>query len=236
MAFTPLQPAGYVKKQAMFASFSVRQKTGLGTLFISVPTVVAGKGWDKVETCSYAVGDGEHAGMLRIAADAEGGFKVGRLKNALVFRVPAHPGWAPVEFRNAVVKLHVTEPSAWVIYLPEALLRPAPVAAAPAAKDEAFPVAVTKQGKPRDLSVVGTTVSRGEKTVRLAALYYKAFSLLNRDWGRAVSPATLLDDLDIKQDEFLAFIRILRDKLAPLGLVIIQRPAEGFVLQLSPEA
>jgi hypothetical protein len=202
MAFVKLTTAKIVQAGVIKGSFSISKK-GKGTFFVSVPSALAGKTWDDVERVDISVGDGAEAGLLQINACDAGAFKIGRMKSALVLRVPQQPQWLCAAFDP--VQLDTVgdhSASSFVLRLPKALFEAPTYAQAEKPRSAGVAVQVARQGDRPKLSIIGTTVEHGQKRAKLTMPLFKMFSALWKAWGEPVRATALQvamgdDDHDI---------------------------------------
>jgi hypothetical protein len=232
MGFKTIVSVTAVKAQSIMASFSVSKK-GKGTLFVSVPSPLAGKVWDDFDQCNYALGEDDDAGLLQIAGVNEGGFKIGRMRSSLVFRVPQQHGWSGVVFEGVPLTVVSSGVACLVLKLPDELTKPlaAPPVSAPVSPNVAVrPVTGPLSGTKPPLSIVGTTVELNGQRAKLNPQYFKVFSLLWKGLGQTIRTSYILtsfqDDIDLEK-----IIGGLRAQLQPLGFAIITS-VSGYTLTL----
>jgi hypothetical protein len=196
------------QKTAVAQGFSVSyrlSKKGVGTLFVSVPSALAGKTWDAFDTCKFYVGRDDDAGRLLIEGVEDGGLnKVARMKAALVFRVPQQPEWTSGTFETRAMEWlrDDTLPNQFMLVLPKQLFEVVQTATAKPAPSrvESGPIGV--DGRP-PLSIIGTTLEFNGKRVKLNAQYYKVFAMLWKGWGESIRSyyisTSFQDEVDVEK-------------------------------------
>jgi hypothetical protein len=223
MGFKLITTAKSAAAKGFTASYRISKK-GIGTLFVSVPSSVAGKIWGHFDRCNFLLGHDEDAGRLMIqGASKTGEAKIGRMKTSLVFRVPQQPDWLGGEFETCVIE-RVSEGVAdgrFLLVLPPQLFSASP-AVDRILVDKPLAPAVAPRvdalGRP-PLSIVGTTLELNGKRVKLNAQYFKVFSLLWKGWGESIRSSYIAtsfqDDIDVEKA-----IKGLQKDLEPLGLCV----------------
>lgn len=222
MAFLKLTTAKATQAACIRGSFSVSKK-GKSTFFVSVPSALAGKIWDAFEHADLAIGEGDDAGLIQIFAHANGAFKIGRLKTALVFRVPPQPDWVCGAFDPVALETVSNTEGVLVLHLPKQLFeapsfnqtkKPSPVPSVPqqwAASPDA--------GRPR-LSIIGTTVELGQQRVKLSMPLFKLFSALWKAWGEPVRGTALQVAMGEDDRDLTKLLVALDRDIEPLKLTV----------------
>jgi hypothetical protein len=227
MAFVTLVPHKLQPKPSQVIARFVISKKGKGTLFVSVPSVLAGKTWESFDCCDFQMGEGDDAGRLRIVAHEGGAFKIAHMKSALVFRVPAQPAWCAAAFGPVVVEAALRDPD-MEITLPHELFTPHVKQVAVVLNTG---VKGVDQRKP-PLSIVGTTLELNNNRVKLNAGTFRAFNVLWKAYGEALHrnniEGVLGEDMDVDR-----VISVLKDDLMDIGMTVSEdRPRKTFALQM----
>ncbi len=203
-------------------------KKGKGMFFVSMPSVIAGKAWDAFGRCDIAVGEGDDAGLIQIAAHAAGMFKIGRLKTALVFRVPPQIAWVGGAFDPVALETVENKNGALVLRLPKQLFealtfnqdgKPTPHLLRARPEDRIVPPAA-KPGERPKLSIIGTTVELGKARVKLSMPQFKLFSALWKAWGESVRSTALQVAMGNDDHNLVKVLATLGRDVEPLGLMI----------------
>ena len=222
---------------AVGAKLSLRVGKTRSSLTVTLPGAACGAhGWDRYERADVYVGEGTEAGQLRFTPAADGLMAVRRYKSAVILNVPEQKGWpnASAKFKFAQLDwdgIHA------MVTLPAVFTGAAPGGAdGGIAMASAVATRPAPHGKPRDLVTTGSTVSLGSKHVQLNSKHLKCFGLLEKSWGGSVRRENLMNTLDLSQSELPIFLKMFREKIAPLGLVVVSSAGEGYMLSIAPEA
>jgi hypothetical protein len=243
MAFVTIETTAAQKAASISMSYRV-SKNGVGTLFVSIPSALAGKSWDGVDRARVSVGTDEHEGLLALSADATGSFKLGRMRSTLVVRVPRQAPWSNTEFDTQPVEVTRSEPGLYVLRLPKL------VTAAPTYFDAVKPAPKSPPDDPRSarsasvsvlpaasrpvVSIIGTTVERGQKRVKLTMPHFNLFQALWKAWGEPVHSNALLVAVKNPDIDLPKVLTSLGVTLSDLGFKIAPLNG-GYVLQYVPK-